>query len=164
MASFIVPLNLNKLDLKDYLWNAYRLPVLSVRSYITQIPVRHDKPGALNPKQRHWYRPRSEKRMIVELGEGEHGGPFVWPDEVKDFEAWDKDMYKAGNDAQEQASDSTWQKDNRYGMLPKGDADKVREQAKALLEEREQWKPTWVELKGARGLSTGRPRDGGDTK
>ena len=102
--------------------------------------------------------------MIVELGEGEHGGPFVWPDEVKDFEAWDRDMYKAGNDAQEQATDQKWQRDSKYGMLPRGDADKVREQAKALLEAKEEWRPTWVDLKAGRGLSTGRPRDDDNTK
>ncbi|MCJ1324114.1 hypothetical protein MMC10_000776 [Thelotrema lepadinum] len=164
MASFIVPLHLNKLDLKDYLWNAYRLPVLAVRSYITQSPVRQDKPGAPNPVARRWYRTRSTKRMIVELGEGEHGGPFVWPDEVKDFEAWDKDMFKAGHGAQEQLSETKYMKQKSFGMLGKQDEDKVREQAKALLEGREEWRPTWMDLKSAKGLSMGKARDGGDVK
>lgn len=45
-ASFLTPLNLNKLDLKDYLWNAYGLQALTVRSFVIQARVREDKPGA----------------------------------------------------------------------------------------------------------------------
>lgn len=39
-ASFLTPLYLNKLDLKDYLWHAYGLQVLGVRSYVIQAKVR----------------------------------------------------------------------------------------------------------------------------
>lgn len=39
-ASFLTPLYLNKLDLKDYLWHAYGLQVLGVRSYVIQARVR----------------------------------------------------------------------------------------------------------------------------
>jgi hypothetical protein len=48
-ASFLTPLNLNKLDLKDYLYHAYGLKVLNVRSYVIQAKVREDKPGAKIP-------------------------------------------------------------------------------------------------------------------
>ncbi|KAI4127296.1 MAG: hypothetical protein LQ347_004664 [Umbilicaria vellea] len=82
MASFIVPLRLNKLDLKDYLYHAYQLPVLSVRSYVQQQKVRQDKPDKLLPAQRRWYRPRAIKKMTVEMER-----PFVWPDEPTDFDA-----------------------------------------------------------------------------
>ena len=92
MASFIVPLNFNKLDLKDYLYHVYNVPVISIRSYIQQQRVRQDKPEAKLPKQRRWYRPRSVKKMTVEMGavsdglEGTGGGPFVWPAEEEDLE------------------------------------------------------------------------------
>lgn len=79
-ASFIVPLNLNKLDLKDYLYHAYDVRVLSVRSYVQQQPVRQDRPGAIDPKPRRWFRPRAIKKMTVHLEKG-----FVWPEEPKDY-------------------------------------------------------------------------------
>ena len=88
----------------------------------------------------------------------------MWPDEVKDFEAWDKDMFKAGHGAQEQLSETKYMKQKSFGMLGKQDEDKVREQAKALLEGREEWRPTWMDLKSAKGLSMGKARDGGDVK
>lgn len=82
MASFLVPLNLNKLDLKDYLYHAYDLPVLSVRSYIQQQKIRQDKPAKLMPAPRRWFRPRAIKKMTVELERA-----FVWPKEPDEFDA-----------------------------------------------------------------------------
>jgi hypothetical protein len=80
-ASFLVPLNLNKLDLRDYLWNGYGVRVKGVRSYIQQQKVRQDKPGAKRPAQRRWYRPRAIKKMMVELEE-----PFAWREEPQSLE------------------------------------------------------------------------------
>ncbi|KAK0119423.1 hypothetical protein ONS95_010875 [Cadophora gregata] len=82
-ASFIVPLNLNKLDLRDYLWNAYGVQVRGVRSYIQQQKVRQDKPGAIRIKPRRWYRPRSIKKMLVEME-----SPFVWPEKPENFDLY----------------------------------------------------------------------------
>lgn len=82
-ASFIVPLNLNKLDLRDYLYNCYGVRVLGVRSYIQQQKVRQDRPGEKRPAQRRWFRPRAIKKMMVELEK-----PFVWPDEPESFEPY----------------------------------------------------------------------------
>ena len=82
-ATFIVPLNLNKLDLRDYLWNVYDIRVNSVRSYIQLQKMRQDKPGAKRPSPRRWHRPRSIKRMTVEMEQ-----PFLWPEEPKDFSAY----------------------------------------------------------------------------
>ena len=78
-----MPLNLNKLDLRDYLWNVYDIRVNSVRSYIQLQKMRQDKPGAKRPSPRKWYRPRSIKRMTVEMEQ-----PFVWPEEPKDLDAY----------------------------------------------------------------------------
>ena len=50
-ASFLTPLNLNKLDLKDYLYNAYGIHVLSVRSYVQQQRVREGKPRSRWPQR-----------------------------------------------------------------------------------------------------------------
>jgi large subunit ribosomal protein L23 len=75
-ASFIVPLNLNKLDLRDYLWHAYGVPVIGVRSYIQQQKIRQSKPNDKRIAPRRWYRPRSIKKMTVEME-----SPFVWPAE-----------------------------------------------------------------------------------
>jgi large subunit ribosomal protein L23 len=73
-------LNLNKLDIRDYLFHAYGVRVISVRSYVQQMPVRQDKPGAIRPQQRRWFRPRAFKKMTIEMDK-----PFVWPDEPDDF-------------------------------------------------------------------------------
>ncbi len=79
----MVPLNLNKLDLRDYLYNVYNIKVLSVRSFVAQSPVRQDKPDAERPKPRKWYREKAKKYMIAEMER-----PFVWPDVPEDFAPW----------------------------------------------------------------------------
>lgn len=72
-ATFQVPLEFNKLDLKDYLKNAYNVDTLKIRSYVEQQqPTRNLRFGKMGygPLRR----PKSKKRMMVELAE-----PFVWP-------------------------------------------------------------------------------------
>ena len=78
-ASFIVPLKLNKLDMRDYLWNVYGVSCTSVRSYIQMQKLRNDKKGAKRPVWKK-YRPRSIKKMLVELDK-----PFVFPKEMEDL-------------------------------------------------------------------------------
>lgn len=77
-AQFRVPLNLNKLDLKDYLKNVYDVDVVSIRSYVQQQPITRIRRDGMSIGP--WRRPKSEKRMTVELKE-----PFVWPEEPDDF-------------------------------------------------------------------------------
>ncbi|KAG0634256.1 ribosomal protein L25/L23 [Tuber brumale] len=79
-AQFIVPLNINKLDLKDYLLHAYNVEVLSVRSFIQHQNVRRAKDKDLYRPKIEWYRPRAIKKMTVELKE-----PFVYPPEPEDL-------------------------------------------------------------------------------
>lgn len=86
----MVPLNLNKLDMRDYLWNAYGVPVRAVRSFIQQQKIRQDKPDATRPRPRRWYRPRSIKKMTVELEQ-----PFGWPEEPKDYTPYDSPPSRA---------------------------------------------------------------------
>ena len=75
-----MPLNLNKLDIKDYLYHAYGVRVISVRSYVQQQRVQQDKERAYDPKRNRWFRPRSIKKMTVQMDKG-----FVWPEEPTDF-------------------------------------------------------------------------------
>lgn len=77
-AQFRVPLNFNKLDLRDYLQNLYGVGVVSVRSYIEQQPITRMTRDGRNIGA--WRRPQAQKRMTVELRE-----PFVYPEEPKDL-------------------------------------------------------------------------------
>lgn len=77
-AQFRVPLNFNKFDLRSYLWHLYGVGTLSIRSYVQAQPITRisrDNKG-FGP----WRRPKSQKRMTVELKE-----PFVYPQEPKDL-------------------------------------------------------------------------------
>ncbi|KAE8447164.1 hypothetical protein EG329_010995 [Mollisiaceae sp. DMI_Dod_QoI] len=133
-ASFIVPLSLNKLDLRDYLWNAYGVSVRGVRSYIQQQKVRQDKPGENRPKPRKWYRPRAIKKMMVEMDK-----PFVWPAVPESLDEWDKDTYDAAKKEREEA-ESAFAWDVR--TKPTKERESMAEQAKALLSGKEAWKQT----------------------
>ncbi|KAK4199634.1 putative mitochondrial LSU ribosomal protein L23 precursor [Triangularia verruculosa] len=86
LATFAVPLQFNKLDLRDYLHHAYGVETTAIRSFINQPkPERKNRNGP-------WYRPRAQKMMIAELVK-----PFVWPEPVTEEEAlkqWDHEMYK----------------------------------------------------------------------
>ncbi|KAI0840935.1 hypothetical protein F5Y06DRAFT_294206 [Hypoxylon sp. FL0890] len=76
-ASFRVPLTFNKLDIRDYLLHAYNVPVLGVRSQLTQRRPRQSK------LHQRIYRPPPVKTMTVELQK-----PFAWPKEPEDLEPW----------------------------------------------------------------------------
>ncbi|KAJ9138941.1 hypothetical protein NKR23_g8243 [Pleurostoma richardsiae] len=93
LATFIVPLQFNKLDFRDYLYNVYNVEVRAVRSFINgQAPrQKHDGTGP-------WYRPRSKKMMTVELLK-----PFVWPEVPEDLKGWDKEMHEAQQKARTQS-------------------------------------------------------------
>ncbi|KAI4246762.1 MAG: hypothetical protein L6R40_001791 [Gallowayella cf. fulva] len=72
-ATFITPLNMNKLDLKDYLYNLYGVEVLSVRSYVQQARVRQDKPGARLPRPNRGGKPPMKKPPYPRGG----GAPYI---------------------------------------------------------------------------------------
>ncbi|KAL0633310.1 mitochondrial 54S ribosomal protein YmL41 [Maublancomyces gigas] len=88
-VQFIVPLNINKLDLKDYLHHAYGVECLSVRSYIEQQKIMQTK-RHLGERHVEWYRPRAIKKMTVELAE-----PFIYPEEPTDLTPWGKAIHTA---------------------------------------------------------------------
>lgn len=75
-----MPLHLNKLDMRDYLWHAYGVKCANIRSFVQQQKVRQDDPNSKRPMPRRWYRGPAIKKMTVEMDK-----PFVWPDEPKDW-------------------------------------------------------------------------------
>ncbi|KAI2624233.1 hypothetical protein GGR54DRAFT_638114 [Hypoxylon sp. NC1633] len=76
-ANFQVPLTFNKLDLRDYLLHAYNVPVLGVRSQLTQ---RRPERSKLHHRIT---RPPPIKTMVAELHQ-----PFVFPPEPEDKSQW----------------------------------------------------------------------------
>jgi large subunit ribosomal protein L23 len=135
-ATFIVPLNLNKLDIKDYLYHAYNIQTRSIRSFVQQSKVRQDKPGAKIPKQKRWYRPRAIKKMTVEMTK-----PFVWPEVPEDLSPWDKKRFDAVKKLQEEDKDS---RSPNAVLKPSTERTSIAEQARRLLEGKDQWKSNWA--------------------
>ncbi|KAK4950564.1 mitochondrial 54S ribosomal protein YmL41 [Elasticomyces elasticus] len=130
-ATFLVPLSLNKLDLRDYLYHAYNLRVLSVRSYIIQSKVAPTRPKS---QARNWNRPQAQKRMTVEMER-----PFVWPDTPADLEPWNHETREKTRAAQEKYQKTAGRDaDTRPDA---GERKSLREQAKELLEGKERWTP-----------------------
>ncbi|KAI4117876.1 MAG: hypothetical protein LQ345_001971 [Seirophora villosa] len=133
-ATFLTPLHLNKLDVKDYLYHCYGVEALSVRSYVQQARVVRGKPGAKIPRPG-FFRPRATKRMTVEMPAS---APFVWPDAPNDFTPWDKE-------AQEKAEASREREQKAMGAegrgMPPEDGGTLREQAARLLKGEGRWRP-----------------------
>jgi ribosomal protein L23 len=81
-AVFEVPLNLSKLDLRDYLWHLYGVKSLSIRSSVLPGKLQRkykveDMPMRRGPMTR----TRARKKMIVQLAK-----PFRYPRELKPSE------------------------------------------------------------------------------
>ncbi|BFZ54228.1 mitochondrial 54S ribosomal protein YmL41 [Savitreella phatthalungensis] len=78
-AKFRVPLNMNKFDVRDYLYNLYGLVTTDVRTQIHLTPLQRGT-NAQRRKNLHlkktlpWHRPISKKTAIVTMKE-----PFVYP-------------------------------------------------------------------------------------
>ena len=77
------------------------------------------------------------------------GGPFVWPEEETNLEAWDKTTYDEAAKEQKRLNEEFGPKGK---LMPKADRKSIAEQAKALLEGREVWRPSWRDY----GAVTGR--------
>ncbi|ODQ64119.1 hypothetical protein NADFUDRAFT_47839 [Nadsonia fulvescens var. elongata DSM 6958] len=82
-AKFIVPRKFNKLDLRDYLYNVYGLPVLNVTTQLLHAKWQRDQPRG--PR----YRNAQIKKMTVDMEDA-----FIWPTEPKDMSAWNIEGYK----------------------------------------------------------------------
>ncbi|TKA72702.1 hypothetical protein B0A55_06486 [Friedmanniomyces simplex] len=136
-ASFLVPLWFSKLDLRDYLHHVYALPIgPHIRSYVQQSRIRQGQTkDPARPQSKRWHRPRSTKRMTVELAR-----PFVWPPEPEDYKPWNREENRLSREEQEEMQE-------RAGMtadamaVPEERRVKLREQARALLEGKQKWRP-----------------------
>ncbi|PYI11163.1 mitochondrial ribosomal protein L23 [Aspergillus sclerotiicarbonarius CBS 121057] len=137
-ASFYVPLNFNKLDMRDYMQRLYGVGILSVRSYVEQ-----QKVTRLKPMGRYGYgklrRPMSKKKMTVEMKD-----PFVWPEAPKDMEPWEKDQFFKAAKYQEQIQDS--QKPDAGMKADETARETYKEDAQKLLSGEKPWRPTWRAL------------------
>ncbi|KAL2258683.1 hypothetical protein VTK26DRAFT_7934 [Humicola hyalothermophila] len=151
LATFVVPLQFNKLDLRDYLYHAYNVEVTAVRSFINQ-PAPRQKFGHTGK----WYRPRAQKMMIAELVK-----PFVWPEPPAEEErdAFDHDMFKK----MEAEREKHYKRQANPGTIPlrhpgseSRDRQVLREQAAEFLEKggwkngqtpEETWKEVEKEIK-----------------
>ncbi|KAI1776869.1 hypothetical protein F4818DRAFT_440264 [Hypoxylon cercidicola] len=129
-ASFKVPLTFNKLDLRDYLLHAYNVPVLGVRSHLTQRRPRRSK------MHHRIYRPPPVKTMTVELR-----SPFAWPAAPEDLSAWNQPHLEKRRQVMDEKE--KWQKKAQTkGTMPlreelgaQPDRLLLRKEAKRLLEE-----------------------------
>ncbi|KAK4544423.1 hypothetical protein LTR36_004314 [Oleoguttula mirabilis] len=136
-ASFIVPLWFSKLDLRDYLYHGYNVRVGPViRSYVEQGRIRQGQvPEPSRPQYKRWHRPRGTKHMTVELER-----PFAWPERPTDLTPWNKEETTMASEEQQAYGEKVGPQADQKGV---GDDRRVamREQAKALLEGKEKWKP-----------------------
>ncbi|KAE8149311.1 hypothetical protein BDV25DRAFT_156586 [Aspergillus avenaceus] len=136
-ASFYVPLNFNKLDMRDYLQRLYGVNVLSVRSYVEQ-----QKVTRLRPKDKYGYgklrRPVSKKKMTVEMKQ-----PFVWPD-LPDMEKFEREQYFKAAKYQTDLQDQ--QRPDAGMKAKKDEREAFSEDAKKLLDGSKPWRPTWQAL------------------
>ncbi|KAF2422376.1 hypothetical protein EJ08DRAFT_682694 [Tothia fuscella] len=133
-AKFQVPLSFSKLDIRDYLFHAYNVRVLRVRSFVEQQKM---VTGQRNQKSR----PKAIKRMTVEMDK-----PFVWPEEPEEWDDWDKKTHDAANEHSDTANyKSTVSATTMASKKPAG-RESIAKQAKRLLEGKEKWKPTWEAL------------------
>ncbi|KAK0344032.1 mitochondrial 54S ribosomal protein YmL41 [Friedmanniomyces endolithicus] len=136
-ATFLVPLWFSKLDLRDYLYHAYSLTIgASIRSYVQQSRIRQGQtPDPVRPQYKRWHRPRATKRMTVELDR-----PFVWPEEPESYTPWNKEETKMANE--DQMEYQRRQGGDRDALaVPDERRVKMREQARALLEGKQTWRP-----------------------
>lgn len=145
----MVPLNLNKFDLRDYLFNAYSVRTLSIRSFIKQLPIQRVQKGSIRdlPGRRQLYRPKSLKRMTVELEK-----PFVWPETPEDLEPWDHQRYHqlTGEAA------TRVLKGGKGGKEGKGKRLTIGDQAQMLLRGQSLWKSVDPSVRG-NGSNAGSP-------
>lgn len=148
-ATFHVPLTFNKLDFRDYLWNVYNVEVTSVRSFVNQMQVRQRNYKGFGGK---WYRPRSQKMMVVDLVK-----PFVWPEEPEDKDAWDHKMFTAVEQSHKEQLNLDFERSK--GTPPLREEQKqsdgrvlLRQQAKELMNGTRKWRPAqplgleWAEV------------------
>ncbi|KAL2853692.1 hypothetical protein BJX68DRAFT_265154 [Aspergillus pseudodeflectus] len=124
-ASFYVPLNFNKLDLRDYLQRLYGVGVLRIRSYVEQMKVTRMKRNGNGYGQLR--RPQSKKRMTVEMKE-----------------PWEKDQFFKAAEYQDNIQKS--QQFENKTKPNEAEREAFEAEAKKLLDGSKPWRPTWQAL------------------
>ena len=101
-----------------------------------QSRIRQGKnPAYARPAYKRWHRPRSTKRMTVELER-----PFAWPEEPEDLSAWNRREVGLQQEEQEGFQERQGPTSDQMGV-PEERSRSMREQARALLEGRVKWRP-----------------------
>lgn len=72
--------------------------------------------------------------MTVELER-----PFVWPEETEDMTPWNQEQVQASEKEQKEAGERN--RPMGDAMVDENRRERMREQAQALLEGRERWRP-----------------------
>lgn len=164
-ATFHVPLTFNKLDFRDYLYNVYNVEVTSVRSFVNQMQVRQRSFKGFGGK---WYRPRSQKMMVVDLVK-----PFVWPAEPEDKDPWDHKMFTNVEKTHKEQLDLDFERTKgtpplRGELKQADDRLLLRQQAKELMNGTRKWRPgqmfdpEWAEVEADEAVAV-KGKEGGES-
>jgi large subunit ribosomal protein L23 len=142
-ARFIVPISFNKLDLRDYLFHAYNVRTLHIRSSITQGKAFKNNMGQLK-------RDPPTKYMTAQLLE-----PFVWPEEPwvkagipeEEWDGFDKETHRKTQEAEQNNDvaikfDKRFRGENSRRLPERKERLSLAEQARRLLDGREKWQGT----------------------
>ncbi|CRG83949.1 hypothetical protein PISL3812_01305 [Talaromyces islandicus] len=137
-AQFYVPLEFNKLDMRDYMKRVYGVDVLTIRSFVEQQKVTRERKFG-RPGYGPLRRPKSKKKMTIEMTQ-----PFVWPEPPKSDEDWNKkEFYDSEKYTSELQKEFSGQNATE---APESTRESYKKQAKDLLEGKAAWRPTWQAL------------------
>jgi hypothetical protein len=82
-AKFMVPLEMNKMDVRDFLFHGYNVRALSVRSWVYQRPLEVIEGRGARPSFLQWHRRKAIKYMLIEMDED-----FIWPKKPDSFKEY----------------------------------------------------------------------------
>lgn len=125
---------MNKLDLKDYLYNLYDVETLHVRSYIIHGKVRRE------PRTGSVYRRPQRKKMTIEMKSGDN---FLWPDAPEDLGPWEKQFEDARVKERKAMMEGSTKQGQDLRVVPRDERMGVREMARELLGGKVGWRPGW---------------------
>ncbi len=142
---------MNKLDLKDYLYNLYSVETLHVRSYIIHGKVRREqRTGSV-------YRRPQRKKMTIEMKSGDN---FLWPDAPEDLGPWDKTFHDARAKEREAVMEGSTDQGQDLRVVPREERMGVREMARELLGGKVGWRPGWEKYMTGTEPQGGESREG----
>lgn len=161
-ARFSVPMGFNKLDLRDYLFHAYNVRAIHVRSSITQGKASKNQKGQLK-------RDPPKKYMTAQLLE-----PFVWPEEPwvkegvreEDWEGFQRGVVERTEDY-DTSGDGLFSYDNNFKHIAakhvpsREHRTQLAEQARELLRGETRWQSTAAVLNSEEFQGRKEPRKRG---